>query len=75
MKLYQMNLNKTEANIILLALMALILILVLLLTNNMIQMENLELNRHVLEDCQIDPAELDILPSKYEAPPNALSGV
>ena len=46
--------NRSEVNIITLALLALILILAVILTNNLIHMENLELNRHVLEDCKID---------------------
>ena len=54
-----MKLNKTEANIILLALIALILMLAVIMSGNMIQLENLELNRHVLEDCKIDPSEFD----------------
>lgn len=54
-----MKFEKMEANIIALALIALILILGIIMSNNLIQMENLELNRHVLEDCKIDPSEFD----------------
>lgn len=53
-----MKLERMEANIIVLALMALILILSIVFTNNLIQMENLELNKHVLEDCQITEQEI-----------------
>ena len=53
-----MKLERMEANIIVLALMALILILSIVLTNNLIQMENLELNKHVLEDCKITEQEI-----------------
>ena len=51
--------DKMEYNIIALALIALILILAIIMSNNFIQMENLELNKHVLEDCKIDPSEFD----------------
>ena len=54
-----MKFEKMEANIIALALIALILILAIIMSNNFIQMENLELNKHVLEDCKIDPSEFD----------------
>ena len=54
-----MKFDKMEYNIIALALIALILILAIIMSNNFIQMENLELNRHVLEDCKIDPSEFD----------------
>ena len=54
-----MKFEKMEANIIVLALIALILILAVIMSNNLIQMENLELNRHVLEDCKIEPHEFD----------------
>lgn len=54
-----MKFEKIEANIIALALIALILILAIIMSNNFIQMENLELNKHVLEDCKIDPSEFD----------------
>jgi hypothetical protein len=54
-----MKFEKMEYNIIALALIALILILAIIMSNNFIQMENLELNRHVLEDCKIDPSEFD----------------
>lgn len=50
---------RTEANIMLMALLALVLILAVILTNNLVQLENLELNRHILEDCKIDPTEID----------------
>ena len=53
-----MKLERMEANIIVLALMALILILSIVFTNNFIQMENLELNKHVLEDCKITKQEI-----------------
>ena len=66
-----MKLNKTEANIILLALIALILMLAVIMSGNMIQLENLELNRHVLEDCKIDPSELDL----EKLPPDAFSSL
>ena len=54
-----MKFEKIEANIIALALIALILILAIIMSNNFIQMENLELNKHVLEDCKIDTSEFD----------------
>ena len=54
-----MKFDKMEYNIIALALIALILILAIIMSNNFIQMENLELNKHVLEDCKIDPSEFD----------------
>ena len=54
-----MKFEKMEYNIIALALIALILILAIIMSNNFIQMENLELNKHVLEDCKIDPSEFD----------------
>ena len=54
-----MKFDKMEYNIIALALIALILILAIIMSNNFIQMENLELNRHVLEDCKIDPSEFN----------------
>ena len=66
-----MKLNKTEANIILLALIALILMLAVIMSGNLIHLENLELNRHVLEDCKIDPSELDL----EELPPDAFSSL
>ena len=53
-----MKLERMEANIIVLALMALILILSIVFTNNLIQIENLELNKHVLEDCKITEQEI-----------------
>ena len=54
-----MKFEKMEYNIIALALIALILILAIIMSNNFIQMENLELNKHVLEDCKIDPSEFN----------------
>lgn len=53
-----MKLDNKEFQILALALMALILILSIIFTNNLIQMENLELNKHVLEDCKITEQEI-----------------